>query len=131
MRLLKPIATTALSFAFLTAGALAQNQQSTQSTTQSTTTTDAYGQTQTQTHHKSKKTQQTTLPDGTTVTTQQRTDANHYDAKGNPVAGQRTTSNSQDTVSPDGQTRTHTETQTNTQSNPDTPPPPPPPTTPR
>ena len=130
MRLLKPLATTALSFAFLTAGALAQNQQSTQSTTQSTTTTDAYGQTQTQTQHKARKTQQTTLPDGTTVTTQQKTDANHYDANGNPVAGQRTTSSSQDTVSPDGQSRTHTETQTNTQSNP-TPPPPPPPAPPQ
>jgi hypothetical protein len=132
MRLLKPIATTALSFAFLTAGALAQNQtqQNSQSTTQSTTSTDAYGQTQTQTQHKAKKTEQTTLPDGTTVTTQQKTDATHYDANGNPVAGQRSTSNSQDTVSPDGQTQTHTETQTNTQSNPTTPPPPPP-TTPR
>jgi Tfp pilus assembly protein PilV len=125
MRLLKPVATTALSFAFLTAGALAQTQQSTQSTTQSTTSTDAYGQTQTQKQHKSKKTEQTTLPDGTTVTTQQRTNASGYDANGNPVAGQRSTSNSQDTVSPDGQSRTHTETQTNQQSNP-TPPPPPP-----
>jgi len=121
MRLLKPIATTALSFAFLTAGALAQNQQSTQSTTQSTTSTDAYGQTQTTTHHKAKKTQQTTLPDGTTVTTQQKTDATHYDANGNPVAGERTTTNSQDAVTPDGQTRTHTETQTHTQTNPTTP----------
>ena len=121
MRLLKPIATTALSFAFLAAGALAQNQQNSQSTTQSTTTTDAYGQTQTQTQHKSKKTQQTTLPDGTTVTTQQRTNASGYDANGNPVAGQRTTTHSQDTVSPDGQTRTHTEVQTNTQSSPTTP----------
>ncbi|HXS12254.1 MAG TPA: hypothetical protein VN734_06100 [Acidobacteriaceae bacterium] len=121
MRLLKPIATTALSLAFLTAGALAQNQQSTQSTTQSTTSTDAYGQTQTTTHHKAKKTQQTTLPDGTTVTTQQKTDATHYDANGNPVAGERTTTNSQDAVTPDGQTRTHTETQTHTQTNPTTP----------
>lgn len=129
MRLLKPLATTALSFVFLTAGALAQNQQ-TQSTTQSTTSTDAYGQTQTQTQHKARKTQQTTMPDGTTVTTQQKTDASHYDANGNPIAGQRTTNNSQDTVSPDGQTRTHTETNTNTQSAPTTPPPPPP-TTPR
>jgi hypothetical protein len=125
MRLLKPIATTALSFAFLTAGALAQNTQNSQSTTQSTTTTDAYGQTQTSTHHKARKSEQTTMPDGTTVTTQHKTDASHYDANGNPVAGQRSTSNSQDTVSPDGQTQTHTETQTNTQSNP-TPPPPPP-----
>jgi hypothetical protein len=125
MRLLKPIATTALSFAFLTAGALAQTQQNTQSTTQSTTSTDAYGQTQTSTHHKARKSEQTTMPDGTTVTTQQKTDASHYDANGNPVAGQRSTSNSQDTASPDGQSRTHTETQTNTQSNP-TPPPPPP-----
>jgi hypothetical protein len=124
MRLLKPLATTALSFAFLTAGALAQNQQSTQSTTTQSTTTDAYGQTQTQTEHRSKKTEQTVLPDGTTVTTQQRTNSNGYDANGNPVAGQRTTQSSQDTVSPDGQTRTHTETQTNTQS---APPPPPPP----
>jgi hypothetical protein len=130
MRLLKPIATTALSFAFLTAGALAQNQQNTQSTTQSTTTTDAYGQSQTQTHHKARKSEQTTLPDGTTVTRQQKTDASHYDANGNPIAGQRSTSNSQDTVSPDGYNRTHTETQTNTQSNP-TPPPPPPPAPPQ
>ena len=126
MRLLKPLATTALSFAFLTAGALAQNQQSTQSTTQQTTTTDAYGQTQTQTQHKAKKTQQTVLPDGTTVTTEQRTNASGYDANGNPVAGQRTTTSSQDTVSPDGQARTHTETQTNTQTAPAPPPPPPP-----
>jgi len=121
MRLLKPIATTALSFAFLTTGALAQNQQSTQSTTQSTTSTDAYGQTQTTKHHKSKSTQQTTLPDGTTVTTQQRTDADHYDANGNPVAGQRTTTNSQDTVNPNTNTTSHTETSTHTESNPTTP----------
>ena len=118
MRLMKLVAATALSFAFMTAGALAQNQQSTQSTTQSTTTTDAYGQTQTQTQHKAKKTQQTTLPDGTTVTTQQRTNASGYDANGNPIASQRTTSSSQDAVSPDGQTATHTETQSHTESNP-------------
>lgn len=124
MRLLKPLVTTALSFAFLTAAAVAQSQQTSQSTTQSTTSTDAYGQTQTSTHHKSKKTQQTTLPDGTTVTTQQHTDADRVDANGNPVAGQRTTSNSQDTVSPDGTTQTHTSTQTHTESNPQTTPPP-------
>lgn len=118
MRLLKPIATTALSFAFLTAGALAQNQQSTQSTTQSTTTTNAYGQTQTQTEHKAKKTQQTTLPDGTTVTTQERTNSSGYDANGNPIVTNRTTTSSQDTASPDGQTQTHTETQTHTQTAP-------------
>ena len=124
MRLLKPLATTALSFAFLTAGALAQSQQST-STTQSTTTTDAYGRTQTRTQHKAKSTEQTVLPDGTVVRNDRSTNSTHYDANGNPVAGQRTTTNSQDTVSPDGQTQTHTETQTHTQSNP-TPPPPPP-----
>jgi hypothetical protein len=125
MRLLKPLATTALSFAFLTAGALAQTpqQQQTQSTTQSTTTTDAYGQSQTQTQHKAKSTEQTTMPDGTVVTRQRQSNSTGYDANGNPVAGQRTTNNSQDTVSPDGQTRTHTETQTNTQSAPTTPPP--------
>lgn len=130
MRFLKPIATTALSFAFLTAGALAQvpQQQTTQSTTHSTTSTDAYGQTQTSVHHKSQKQSQTTMPDGTTVTTQQKTDASHYDANGNPVAGQRTTSSSQDTVSPDGTTQTHTSTQTHTESSPDTVPPTPPPT---
>jgi Flp pilus assembly protein TadD len=124
MRFLKPIATTALSFAFLTAGALAQTpqQQTSQSTTQSTTTTDAYGQTQTQTQHKAKSTEQTTLPDGTTVTTQHRTDASGYDANGNPIVRQRSTTSSQDVVSPDGQTQTHTETNTNQQSNP-TPPP--------
>lgn len=116
MRLLKPIATTALSFAFLTAGALAQNSQTSQSTTQSTTSTDAYGQTQTSVHHKAKKSQQTTLPDGTTVTSQQKTDATRYDANGNPIAGQRTTSSSQDAVSPDGSSQTHTETQTHTES---------------
>jgi Flp pilus assembly protein TadD len=121
MRLLKPLALSALSFAFLTAGAFAQNQQ-TQSTTQSTTTTDAYGRTQTQTQHKAKATEQTTLPDGTVVTTQRKTDSTGYDANGNPIAGQRTTTNTQDTVSPDGQTRTHTETNTNTQSAPTTPP---------
>jgi hypothetical protein len=125
MRFLKPLATTALSFAFLTTGAMAQNAQSTQSTTQSTTTTDPYGQTQTSVHHKAKKSTQTTLPDGTTVNSQQKTDATRYDANGNPIAGQRTTTNSQDTTSPYGDSRTHTETQTHTESNP-TPPPPPP-----
>lgn len=128
MRFLKPLATTALSFAFLTAGAMAQNQQTTQSTTQSTTSTDGYGQTQTSVQHKAKSQSQTTLPDGTTVTTQRKTDANHYDANGNPIAGQRTTTNSQDTVSPDGTTQTHTQTQTHTETNPNTVPPP---TTPR
>jgi hypothetical protein len=128
MRLIKPIAATALSFAFLTAGSLAQSQQTTQSTTQSTTSTDPYGQTQTSVHHKAKKSTQTTLPDGTTVNSQQKTDATRYDANGNPIAGQRTTSNSQDTASPDGTTQTHTQTQTHTESNPDTVPPP---TTPR
>jgi hypothetical protein len=125
MRLMKPIAATALSFAFLTAGTLAQSQQTTQSATQSTTSTDAYGQTQTSVHHKAKRSSQTTLPDGTTVTSQQKTDATHYDSNGNPVAGQRTTSNSQDTVSPYGNSRTHTETQTHTESNPAPPQPPP------
>ena len=120
MRLLKPLAISALSFSFLAAGAFAQNQQ-TQSTTQSTTTTDAYGRTQTETQHKAKSTEQTTLPDGTVVTTQRKTDSTGYDANGNPIAGQRTTTNTQDTVSPDGQTRTHTETNTNTQSAPTTP----------
>ncbi len=75
-------------------------------------------------------TEQTTLPDGTNGRnlTQQKTDADHYDANGNPVAGQRTTSSSQDTVSPDGSSATHTETQTHTESGtPTTPPPPPPP----
>jgi hypothetical protein len=129
MRLIKPIAATALSFAFLTAGALAQNQQTTQSTTQKTTSTDAYGQTQTTTHHKARRSQQTTLPDGTTVNSRQKTDATRYDANGNPVAAQRTTTSSQDTASPDGTTQTHTQTQTHTESNPT--PPPPPPTTPR
>ena len=127
MRLLKPLATTALSFAFLTAGALAQNAQTSQSTTQSTTSTDAYGQTQTQTQHKARKSSQTTLPDGTQVTTQQKTDASQYDANGNPIAGQRTTTSSQDTTSPYGNNSTHTETQTHTESNPTPPPPPPPP----
>lgn len=127
MRLLKPLATTALSFAFMTAGALAQNAQTSQSTTQSTTSTDAYGQTQTSVHHKAQKSDQTTLPDGTTVTTQQKTDASHYDANGNPIAGQRTTSSSQDAVSPDGNAQTHTETQSHTESGTPTPPPPPPP----
>lgn len=118
MRFMKPMAVTALSFAFLTAGAMAQNQQTSQSTTQSTTSTDAYGNTQTSVHHKAKRRSQTTLPDGTTVTSQQKTDASHYDANGNPVAGQRTTTSSQDAVSPDGSTQTHTETQTHTQTNP-------------
>ena len=126
MRLLKPLATTALSFAFLTAGAFAQTAQSSQSTTQSTTSTDAYGQSQTSVHHKAKKSTQTTLPDGTTVNSEQKTDASRYDANGNPVAGQRTTTNSQDTVSPDGSTQTHTQTQTHTESNTPTTPPPPP-----
>jgi hypothetical protein len=125
MRFLKPIATTALSFAFLTVGAMAQNQQNTQSTTQSTTTTDPYGQTKTSVHHKAKRSTQTTLPDGTTVNSQQKTDATRYDANGNPIAGQRTTTNSQDMASPDGSTQTHTQTQTHTESNP-TPPSPPP-----
>ncbi|HEV2578504.1 MAG TPA: hypothetical protein VGU25_14970 [Acidobacteriaceae bacterium] len=125
MRLLKPLATTALSFAFLTAGAFAQTAQTSQSTTQSTTSTDAYGQTQTSVHHKAKKSAQTTLPDGTTVNSEQKTDASHYDANGNPVAGQRTTTNSQDVVSPDGSTQTHTQTQTHTESNTPTTPPPP------
>lgn len=128
MRLLKPLATTALSFAFLTAGTvLAQDQSTSQSTTQSTTNTDATGQSQTSVHHKSRRSTQTTTPDGTTVTTQHKTDADRYDANGNPVAGQRTTTNSQDTVSPDGSTQTHTQTQTHTESNTPTTPPPPPP----
>ena len=121
MRFLKPLAASALSFAFLAAGAMAQTQQqTTQSTTQSTTNTDAYGQTQTSVHHKAKKDQQTTLPDGTTVTSQHKTDATRYDANGNPIAGQRTTTDSQDTSSPDGTTQTHTQTQTHTESNPTT-----------
>jgi hypothetical protein len=125
MRFLKPLAATALSFAFLTAGAMAQNQQTTQSTTQSTTSTDAYGQTQTSVQHKAKKQSQTTLPDGTTVTTQQKSNATRYDANGNPIAGQRTTTSSQDTANPYTNSTTHTETQTHTESNPT------PPTTPR
>jgi Tfp pilus assembly protein PilV len=128
MRLMTILGTGALSLAFMTAGAMAQNQQTQQSTTQSTTSTDAYGQTQTTTHHKARKSQQTTLPDGTTVNSQQKTDATRYDANGNPIAGQKTTSNSQDVVSPDGTTQTHTQTQTHTESNPQTVPPP---TTPR
>lgn len=128
MRLLTTLATGALSLAFMTAGAMAQNQQTTQSTTQSTTSTDAYGQSQTTTHHKARKSQQTTLPDGTTVNSQQKTDATRYDANGNPIAGQKTTTNTQDTASPDGTTQTHTQTQTHTESNPQTVPPP---TTPR
>lgn len=125
MKLLKPLATTALSFAFLTAGAMAQDAQTqqTQSTTQSTTSTDAYGNTQTSTHHKAKRKQQTTLPDGTTVNSEHKTDATRYDANGNPIAAQRTTSNSQDTVSPDGTAQTHTETQTHTESQTPTTPP--------
>jgi hypothetical protein len=133
MRLLKPLATTALSFAFLASGALmAQSQSTAQSTTQSTTTTDPYGQTQTTTHHKAKRSQQSTLPDGTTVNSQQRTESNGVDANGQPIGGQRSTSNSQDTVSPSGNTQTHTETQTNTQAQPTEPatPPPPPPSAP-
>jgi hypothetical protein len=126
MKLLKPLATTALSFAFLTAGAMAQDQtQQTQSTTQSTSSTDGYGNTQTSTHHKAKRKQHTTLPDGTTVDSEHKTDATRYDANGNPVAGQRTTSNSQDTASPDGSTQTHTDTQTHTESGTPTTPPPP------
>jgi hypothetical protein len=127
MKLLKPLATTALSFAFLTAGAMAQDTQQSQSTTQSTTSTDPYGNTQTSTHHKAKHKQQTTLPDGTTVNSEHQTDASHYDANGNPVAGQRTTSNSQDTVSPDGTNQTHTQTQTHTETQTPTTPPPTPP----
>ncbi len=126
MRLLKPLATTALSFAFLTAGAMAQNQTSqAQSTTQSTSSTDAYGNTQTSTHHKARRTQNTTTPDGTTVQSEHKTDATRYDSNGQPIAGQRTTTNSQDTVSPDGNTQTHTQTQTHTESQTPTTPPPP------
>lgn len=123
MRLLKPLATTALSFAFLTAGAMAQNYQTSQSTTQSTTSTDAYGQSQTSVHHKARKSSETTMPDGTTVKTQHKTEASHYDADGNPIADQRTTTHSQDTVSPDGSAQTHTETQTHTESGTPTTPP--------
>ena len=124
MRLLKPVATTALSFAFLAAGAYAQNYQSSQSqsTTQSTTSTDAYGNTQTSTHHRAKRSQHTTLPDGTTVNSEQKTHSTHYDANGNPVAGEHTTTNSQDTVDPNTNTQTHTETSTHTESTPRTPP---------
>lgn len=122
MQLLKPLATAALSFAFLTAGAMAQDAQTqqTQSTTQSTSSTDAYGNTQTSTHHKAKRKQHTTMPDGTTVDSEHKTDATRYDANGNPIAGQRTTTDSQDAVSPDGSAQTHTETQTHTEQSPTT-----------
>lgn len=117
MRWMKPIAVTTLSFAFLAAGAFAQNSQTSQSKTQSTTTTNAYGDTQTTTHHRARKSQSTTMPDGTTVTSQQKTDSRRYNANGNQIAGERTTTSSQDTVSPDGMSSTHVETKTHTQSN--------------
>ncbi|HEY4011207.1 MAG TPA: hypothetical protein VGM11_13720 [Acidobacteriaceae bacterium] len=127
MRFLKPLATTALSFAFLCAGAYAQNTQQSQSTTQNTTSTDAYGNTQSTTQHKAKSSDQTTLPDGTVVNRQHKSDATRYDANGNPIVDQHSTSNSQDTVTPDGtQTRTETQTHTETGTTPTTPPPAPP-----
>lgn len=124
MRLLKPLATTALSFAFLAAGAYAQNYQSSQSTTQSTTSTDPYGNTRTTTQHKADRNSQTVLPDGTTVTNQHRSESSGYDANGQPIAGQHTSTNSQDTVSPDG-TQTNTRTSTHTETGTPTTPPPP------